>query len=85
MKSSTPGPQFLKTTAVPILGVAMPKERIDCEKVTKRLTDYLEGDLSPADHHDIEAHLTQCNSCFQTYEELRLTISLLGRLPKHKR
>lgn len=58
----------------------MPEQRITCEYALERLTEYLEAALGPDEHQSVEAHLTGCRTCRQTFEELRLTISLLSRL-----
>ena len=78
------GPQFLERAAVPIFIRTMP-ESVECKHVVERLTDFLEGALDAAAHQEVSAHLAQCPDCTQTFNELRLTISLLGRLPKFKR
>lgn len=62
----------------------MSENRIECEQVEARLTDFLEKSLSPRDYELIEAHLTRCARCRQTLHELETTIALLARLPKAK-
>ena len=52
-----------------------------CPQVADRLSDYVEGDLDDRDRLLLEAHLADCPSCRQTLDELRLTISLLRKLP----
>jgi Putative zinc-finger len=39
---------------------------------TDRLSDYQDGELSPADHADCDAHLAECDACRTVLRELRL-------------
>ena len=41
---------------------------------TERLSDYLDGELSPADRAACDAHLAQCAECRTVLDELRLVI-----------
>jgi len=84
MKSSLAGPQFLERAAVPIFTNTM-HQSDECRRIVARLTDFLEATLDAPAHQEVSAHLAQCTACSRTLHELRLTISLLGRLPKHKR
>jgi anti-sigma factor RsiW len=84
MKSSLMGPQFLERAAVPILSRTM-QESAECRGVTARLTDFLEDALDATAHQEVATHLAQCSACSRTLHELRLTISLLSRLPKPER
>src|SRR6266851_1345680 len=34
-----------------------------CEHIAELLPDYLQGSLSPEQHHNVEAHLEQCADC----------------------
>ncbi len=36
---------------------------MECEQITQLLPDYLQGDLRPDQHHNVEAHLQQCADC----------------------
>jgi hypothetical protein len=84
MTSRTMGPQFLERTAVPIF-IGTMQESAECQRVIERLTDFLEGALDAPAQQEVSVHLAQCPDCTRTLNELRLTISLLGRLPKFKR
>ena len=42
---------------------------------TGRLSDYLDGELDPARHAAVGAHLAQCADCRATLEELREVVS----------
>jgi anti-sigma factor RsiW len=45
------------------------------------ITDYLEGTLPPEDVERFEHHLAACDGCTMYLEQMRETISALGRLP----
>jgi anti-sigma factor RsiW len=60
----------------------MPENVMQCRDALERLTDFLEGDLDDTERRMVEHHLLACPACHQALEELRLTISLLHRLPK---
>jgi anti-sigma factor RsiW len=62
----------------------MPDKAMHCRDALERLTDFLEGDLDADDRRLFEDHVAGCPACSQALEELRLTISLLHRLPKPK-
>jgi anti-sigma factor RsiW len=49
---------------------------------TARLSDYLDGELSPAERDAVERHLAECEECTSTLEELRAVVSAAGRLPE---
>jgi anti-sigma factor RsiW len=34
-----------------------------CEQISELLPDYLQGNLSPGEHHNVEAHLEHCADC----------------------
>lgn len=50
------------------------------ERVTARLSDYLEGSLSKRDAVRVEAHLLDCAGCRQALDELKRTVDLLRGL-----
>lgn len=47
---------------------------------TDRLSDYLEGDLSRADHDAVADHVGECGACRRVLEELREVRDSAGRL-----
>lgn len=54
---------------------------IDCQGVVELVTEYLEGSLPPDLTTEVEAHLDLCPGC-QTYlDQMRRTITELGRVP----
>ncbi len=42
---------------------------------TDRLSDYLDGELPPAERNSLEAHLENCGECARVLEELRAVVS----------
>lgn len=53
---------------------------MNCQELVELVTDYLEGKLSPNDHHHFEDHLTTCAGCRSYLEQMRLIIRLAGKL-----
>ena len=51
---------------------------IDCYKVRRELSDYLEDDLTPQCRLQIEDHLQSCDHCRAVYDGLRNVVWLLG-------
>jgi anti-sigma factor RsiW len=45
------------------------------DSFTNRLSEYLDGELSPPERGAVEAHLTQCAECRSTLEDLRAVVS----------
>jgi anti-sigma-K factor RskA len=39
-----------------------------CEQIAELLPDYLQGDLRPDQHHNVEAHLKECAECAEEVE-----------------
>jgi len=50
------------------------------ERVAARLSDYLDGSLSPRDASRVEAHLLGCARCHRALGELQRTVDLLQQL-----
>ena len=55
-------------------------EHLTCKEFVEVLTDYLEDALDPADRAEIERHIVICRGCSNYIEQMRSTISLLGRV-----
>ena len=51
---------------------------IDCRAVRQELTNYMEGDLSPALRTVIDKHLRACAHCHALYDGSRNVALLLG-------
>jgi anti-sigma factor RsiW len=59
-------------------------QQLTCQELVELVTDYLEGALEPAAHARFEEHVAGCDGCDTYLEQIRLTISLVGRLrPEH--
>jgi anti-sigma factor RsiW len=54
---------------------------ISCREIVEIVSDYVEGVLSPPEREAVELHLNLCDGCSDYLEQLRLAISLTGRLP----
>jgi anti-sigma factor RsiW len=54
------------------------------EQWTDRLSELLDGELSPAEQAEVESHLASCESCARVLEELKAVTeraAMLGELP----
>jgi predicted anti-sigma-YlaC factor YlaD len=51
---------------------------IDCHQVRRELSNYLEGDLAPAQRLQIENHLAGCGHCAAVHDGMRNVVRLLG-------
>ena len=51
---------------------------IDCYRVRRELSDYLESDLTPELRLQIERHLAGCSHCKAVYDGVRNVVQLLG-------
>jgi predicted anti-sigma-YlaC factor YlaD len=52
----------------------------DCAVVSEGMTDFLEGALTARERDLFETHLAGCPGCRTQLDEMRTTISLVGRL-----
>jgi anti-sigma factor RsiW len=51
-----------------------------CQELVELITDYLEDSLSTEDRTRFEAHLATCGGCSAYLDQMRQTISVVGRL-----
>lgn len=51
-----------------------------CEEVAARLTDYLDGALTPADRARFERHIDRCEDCRAFVAQFAQTLNALGAL-----
>ncbi len=61
----------------------MTMHAMDCAALDERLADYLEGDLDPATHREVEAHVASCVRCsalVRDLEEIRASAADLPEL-----
>ncbi len=47
-----------------------------CQQLVEMVTDYLEGDLNPADRAAVEQHLALCGDCTGYVEQVRRMLEL---------
>ena len=57
---------------------------ISCQEVVEVVTDYLEGKLSPEDVAILEAHLELCDGCRWYLDQMRITITAVGRIEEEE-
>ena len=53
---------------------------LTCKELVELVTDYLEGALCETERSRFEAHLADCADCPRYLDQMRLTITLTGRL-----
>jgi len=53
---------------------------ITCRQAVALMTDYLDGVLGPDDHALMEAHLAECESCAEHLRQIRITVTVTGRI-----
>jgi predicted anti-sigma-YlaC factor YlaD len=54
---------------------------LDCDEVVELVTAYLDGALEPDVVSRITEHLAGCEGCTRYVDQMRRTVTLLGRLP----
>ena len=52
------------------------RRQVVCQQLVEMVTDYLEGDLDPADRAAVEEHLAQCGHCTGYVEQVRRMLEL---------
>jgi anti-sigma factor RsiW len=53
---------------------------LPCQELVELVTDYLEEALSASERARFEAHLAGCSGCRTYLEQMRQTVSSVGRL-----
>jgi anti-sigma factor RsiW len=53
-----------------------------CNEFVELVTEYLEGTLPLEERERFEQHLALCDGCDTYLEQMRQTVSLMGRLPE---
>jgi predicted anti-sigma-YlaC factor YlaD len=53
---------------------------MSCEELVELVTDYWEGSLSPVQRERFHFHLGRCSGCQEYLDQLRTSVSMLGRL-----
>jgi hypothetical protein len=51
-----------------------------CRDLMERVTDYLEGAMTPEEVAKVEDHLAGCDGCNAAIEQFRMTITIEGKL-----
>lgn len=57
-------------------------ETMSCSELVELVTDYLEGRLDAAEVERFEAHLDVCPPCGIYLDQMRTTLTALGRIPE---
>ena len=55
---------------------------MDCRKVSRLLSAYIEGDLSLREKSDFEEHVKSCSNCAEKLADIRLIRQAAGELEK---
>jgi predicted anti-sigma-YlaC factor YlaD len=53
---------------------------LTCADIVKLVTDYLEGQLTPAERSRFEGHVAICPPCRAFLDQMRTTVELVGDL-----
>jgi predicted anti-sigma-YlaC factor YlaD len=54
---------------------------MDCNVLVEVITDYLEGTMPPEERARFDEHLIYCDGCTAYLEQMRATLTALGRIP----
>ena len=57
-------------------------EQLSCQELVELVTDYLEGMLLEEERLRFDEHIGRCDGCDVYLEQMRLTVSMLGHVPK---
>jgi len=55
-------------------------EDLSCAEVVQLVTDYVEGALPAGDRRRFEEHIVICDGCGTHLEQMRTTITVVGRV-----
>jgi anti-sigma factor RsiW len=58
----------------------MERDYLTCREMVELVTEYLEGAMGPRERTIFEAHLAVCPGCTAYLEQMRATVSLVGKL-----
>jgi anti-sigma factor RsiW len=56
------------------------RRRLTCQQVVELVTEYLDGAMEPRRRARFEEHLAGCDGCTAYLEQVRTTVTLVGRL-----
>jgi predicted anti-sigma-YlaC factor YlaD len=51
-----------------------------CNELVELVTDYLEDGLAPLERARLEAHLDDCAGCREYLQQMRQTVTIMGRI-----
>jgi anti-sigma factor RsiW len=57
-------------------------EQLSCQELVELVTDYFEGALSEEQRLRFDDHIGRCDGCTVYLEQMRVTVSLVGHLPR---
>jgi anti-sigma factor RsiW len=55
---------------------------MNCRKVSRRLSSYIDNDLSPEEKGLIEEHLSSCSSCRRKAADIKLIVEAAGQMER---
>lgn len=55
---------------------------LTCKELVELVTEYLENALTPTDRARFEEHIMTCPPCRAHLDQMRKTLSVLGRVPE---
>jgi anti-sigma factor RsiW len=62
----------------------MATDDMSCAELVERITEYLEGAMSPAELRRVEAHLAYCDGCVSHLEQMRIAVRLVRAQPPER-
>ena len=62
----------------------MATDEMSCAELVERVTEYLEGAMTPSELRRVEAHLTSCDGCTAHLEQMRTAVRLLRAQPPER-
>jgi anti-sigma factor RsiW len=57
---------------------------LTCAELVERITDHLEGAMSPDEVRRVRAHLSACDGCAAHVEQMRIALRLLRAHPPER-
>jgi len=55
---------------------------LSCKEIVELVTDYIEGAMAPDLRSRFDQHLSVCHPCVTYVDQMRQTITALGKLPE---
>jgi len=55
---------------------------MNCGEVRDKLSEYLDGDLTPLERRELESHIHSCPSCSWELSTIKRTVQMLNSLPR---